>query len=142
MSKTLNVFTDGGSRGNPGLAACAVVVFDDSGKLLEKRGKFLGTTTNNVAEYQGILFALDWLFLRKDKLNKYQPLINLYADSRLAISQINGIFKVKDSKIRALILAIRERETLLPLIHYILIPREKNLIADTVVNQTLNQTFF
>lgn len=136
----LNIFTDGGSRGNPGPAACAFVILDGSGKMFGKRGKYLGITTNNVAEYQAIIFALEWLTGKADILLQTTPAVNIFADSKLVVSQINGTFKVKDPNIRNLIFIIREKEATLPIaIKYNLIPREKNSFADKIVNSTLDQ---
>lgn len=139
----LNIFTDGGSRGNPGPAACSYVVLDDSGKMIEKRGKYLGITTNNVAEYQAIIFALEWLTSEGNTALQTTPTVNIFADSKLVVSQLNGTFKVKNSNIRNLILIIREKEASLSIaIKYNLIPREKNSLADEKVNSTLDKISF
>lgn len=138
----LNIFTDGGSRGNPGPAACSFVVLDGSGKMIEKRGKYLGITTNNIAEYQAIIFALEWLIGKADTLLQTMPTINFFSDSKLVVSQLNGIFKVKKPDIRNIIIIIREKEISLPvIIKYNLIPREKNFLADEKVNSTLDIIF-
>jgi ribonuclease HI len=139
MENNINVFTDGGSRGNPGLSACAFVVKNDAGKILEKRGKKLGITTNNVAEYQAIIFALEYVLQEKEGSLNNVTTINFFSDSKLVVSQLNGLYKVKDANIRNLIFDIRNKENEInKRIIYNLIPREKNSNADWVVNLALD----
>lgn len=146
----IDIFCDGGSRGNPGPSASAFVIKDAAGNLREKRGKFLGTATNNEAEYQAVVFALE--FLGGNPIyeqGQKEGLINFYIDSKLVVSQLNGLFKVKNSKIRILILKVRELEAELIntlkskdincSVVYHQIPREKNSLADRLVNEVLDE---
>jgi ribonuclease HI len=135
MSQLL-IFTDGGARKNPGPAALGVYIEQD-GKPLAKIGKYLGEKTNNFAEYSAILTGLEWVLENKNKLKVDK--IEFYTDSLLAYSQITGLYKVKNAKIRDFIFKIRkiEQELKLP-IFYHHVPREKNKIADFLVNQTLD----
>lgn len=131
MEKTLHVFTDGGARGNPGPAAIGFVVIDElSGKIIKKFSQSIGVTTNNVAEYTAVIKALKWI---GENLPKKQNL-HFFLDSKLVVNQLNGYYKVKNSKLRMLIINIRqyEKETE-GKISYSFIPREKNLIADKLV---------
>ncbi|MBI4099796.1 ribonuclease HI family protein [Candidatus Microgenomates bacterium] len=130
----LIIFCDGGARGNPGPAAGAFVVYNDAGNLREKRGKYLGETTNNVAEYQAVIMALEWLVQNPAEAD-------FRLDSNLVVNQLNGTFKVKDAKLRELLLKVRELEAkvVLPLT-YSYVPREKNMVADALVNQTLDNS--
>jgi ribonuclease HI len=140
MSEIITVFTDGGSRGNPGPSACAFISYNAQGAIQEKRGKYIGFCTNNNAEYQGVIMALDYLVQFKKTLKRDLIIVNFYIDSRLVVSQLNGLFKVKDAGIRILIAKIREKENELSVpIRYNLIPREKNYLADNLVNQTLDR---
>lgn len=135
--KAINIFTDGGSRGNPGPAAIGVYIEGD-GKVLGKIGKRIGRNTNNFAEYNAILEGLDFLIQNRDLLTK-QTSINFFMDSQLASSQINGLYKIKNTVIRSLIFEIREKEALLGAsVSYNFIPREKNKIADKLVNLALD----
>lgn len=139
MENKISIYTDGGSRGNPGPSACAFVVKNNAGKILEKRGKKLGTTTNNVAEYQAIIFALEYVLREKQGSLKNATEFNFYSDSKLVVSQLNGTFKVKDPNIRNFIFDIRNKEgDIGTTTVYNLIPREKNKDADLVVNLTLD----
>lgn len=130
----LRVFCDGGARGNPGPAASAFVIFSPEGKILAKEGKSIGQATNNVAEYKAVLFALRWLS-KKNKEGK----ILFFLDSQLVASQLTGKFKIKDKKLLDLVFKIKELEkNFTGKIIYKNIPREKNKMTDSLVNQTLD----
>ena len=154
----LVIFCDGGARGNPGSAAAAFVVKDGAGNIQGKRGKlfdklrarpfdyaqgkFLGVTTNNVAEYQAVVEALAWI---KGNLTQGTDLANLeirfYLDSSLVVNQLRGKFKVKDRKLRDLLAEVRGRERELGAVRisYDYVPREENSEADRTVNETLDR---
>lgn len=124
----IKVFTDGGARGNPGPAACAFVVFDDAGNIRQKSGKYLGVATNNEAEYQGVIEALTALA---------DSDLSFFLDSKLVASQLSGLWKVKEPRIRELVAKIRILEAGRN-ITYSHIPREENYQADLLVNETLD----
>src|SRR4030042_5804547 len=94
--KGLLVFCDGGSRGNPGPAAAACVIEDPISKKKFLAGRYLGTATNNQAEYAAVVLALKII---KEKFQKKQK-INFFLDSNLVVNQLSGFFKVKDARIR------------------------------------------
>ncbi len=137
MFNKLFIYTDGGSRGNPGPSAVGVYVEDENGKTIQKIAKKIGEATNNIAEYVAIIEALEWF-----KTSSFKSTISgldFFIDSRLVVNQINGLFKVKNSNLRNFILKIRELEQELKTrIDYQLIPREKNWRADKLVNQALD----
>jgi ribonuclease HI len=136
-----NVFCDGGARGNPGPAATGFLIKDQRGKILEKTGKFLGQTTNNVAEYQAVIEALKWLS-QSSVINHQSSVINFFLDSRLVVNQLNGLFKIKNGKLRELVVEIRQLEQRVGgNVSYQFIKREKNQEADQLVNQVLDQQF-
>ncbi|HUD04841.1 MAG TPA: ribonuclease HI family protein [Patescibacteria group bacterium] len=136
MSK-ITVFTDGGARGNPGPAALGVYIQDESGKTLASIGKVIGQATNNVAEYSAIVEGLNWLLLNKQKLNIQS--VNFFMDSQLACSQLNGVYKVKNARIRDFVFEIRQKEAELGVsITYAHVRREQNTKADSMVNQALD----
>lgn len=137
VSKIL-VYTDGGSRGNPGPAALGVYITDQNGKKLAAIGKTLGETTNNVAEYSAILEAFNWLVEINDKLNK-ETEIYFYMDSLLAYSQITRVYKIKNAKLREMLFEIRGKEAFLNRkVYYKHIRREYNKKADLLVNLALD----
>lgn len=137
----LKVFTDGGSKGNPGPSSIGGVGYLDGKKIFEFK-KSIGMATNNDAEYKALISALEILNPKSQVPNKLQitnfqniKKIEFYSDSRLLVNQVKGLFKVKNGKIKEYILKIRtlEMEIDLP-ISYFHIPREKNSVADGLVN--------
>lgn len=137
MHKIL-IYTDGGSRGNPGPSALGVYIEDEDHKELASIGKTIGITTNNVAEYSAILEAFLWLG-QNLKLLQDDTKIYFYMDSLLAYSQIVGLYKVKNNRLREILFKIREQEAFLKKeVYYTHIPREKNKKADTMVNLALD----
>ena len=137
MNQALNIFTDGGSRGNPGPSAIGVVIKDLQGKTLHQFGSIIPNGTNNVAEYQGVIFALKYLI----SIQASPSSIDFFLDSSLAVNQLNGLWKVKDSNLRMLVIKVRELEGKLETkIKYHAIPREKNSEADALLNIALDST--
>ena len=133
----ISIFTDGGARGNPGPAALGVFIEDENNVELARIGKTIGEATNNVAEYKAIVEGLDWAL--ENKLKQNIESINFYMDSQLACSQLTGLFKVKNPRIREFVFEIRQKEAELKVpIFYTHIPREKNFRADYMVNQALD----
>ncbi len=130
----LKIFTDGGSKGNPGPSSVGGIGYID-GKTLFEFKKSIGVATNNDAEYTALITALEKAINEKSKLTIVDK-IEFYSDSRLMVNQVKGLFKVKNGKIKEYILKIRslEQELNLP-ISYHLIPREQNVEADRLVNE-------
>lgn len=134
------IHTDGGSRGNPGEGAVGVVIeqiVNSTSQLVTRFGKRIGVVTNNEAEYQAVIYALEEskLLARKSPIAH----VNFFLDSLLVVSQLNGLWKVKQPHIRELLLRVRslEQEIGIPTT-YSHIPREKNTEADLLVNQALD----
>lgn len=134
----LNVFTDGGARGNPGPSATGVYVADENNKMVAGFGKAIGIATNNVAEYRAVIEAFDWIIENRKTLSE-KARINFFLDSKLVCSQIIGLFKVKNTALKNLLLDVRDREGQVSLpIFYKHIPREQNVKADGFVNEALD----
>jgi ribonuclease HI len=131
------IYTDGGARGNPGPAASGTYIIDNNNKVLAKIGKYLGETTNNVAEYTAIVEGLLWVKDNKGKMDIKK--IIFFMDSQLVCSQLTGVYKIKNEKLREINFKIKilEQEIKLP-IFYNHIPREQNKNADFIVNLTLD----
>ena len=130
--KAFNIYTDGGSRGNPGPAAISFIIYDNNNKKLEQKSEYIGNNTNNYAEYLAILKALI-------NVKKYYPdEVNVYTDSNLAYNQINGFWKIKDEKLKDIILRIKKEISGLKNFKIFYIPREKNKESDNLVNIELN----
>ncbi len=132
--KTMKLFlyTDGGSRQNPGPAATGAVVKNEKGEIIAESTTFLGKATNNIAEYkaliEGLALALD---LKPEK-------ITCYLDSKLVVEQSLGHWKIKETTLRPLVANIQKTLLENPNIELHHIPREKNKDADSLVNQTLD----
>ena len=136
-TKKVIIYTDGGARGNPGPAAIGFVVYDSQKKPLTKGSHFIGEATNNVAEYSGVIYALKWLIKNKPAALKG---INFFLDSLLVVNQLNGLYKIKNAKLRNLAIEIRSLEnTIGGNVLYRFVPREENKVADSLVNQALDQ---
>jgi ribonuclease HI len=140
----IEVHTDGGARGNPGPAAIGVVIkyitVANQIKLLAEFGKRIGETTNNVAEYQAVIAAYEYLIIFLKSNSGYDiNQINFKMDSNLVANQLNGTFKVKDSNLRLLYTQIKIMESEVKLqITYSYIPRIQNSRADYFVNLALD----
>lgn len=132
----IQAYSDGGSRNNPGHAAWGFVVKVDN-KIIYSEGGYMGIATNNIAEYTGLLKALIWL-----EENKKDESIEFFLDSNLIVSQLNGVFKVKNAAIRELVVKVREIEPSFKKISYTHIPREKNKEADELVNIALDKQMY
>src|SRR5437870_5256891 len=128
----IEVFCDGGSRGNPGQAAYGFIV-KKNGQIIKEAGVTIGIETNNFAEYTALIEALKWLSLNFKKSD-----LKIYLDSQLVVSQLSGIYKVKNAKIRDLVFQVRQLEPNFGQISYKFIPREQNKIADSLVNKALD----
>lgn len=135
--ESLIIHTDGGARGNPGPAACAFII-EKEGKIIEKESKFLGSSTNNFAEYQGVIFAVKSLVKRTDLLVD-QPKILFYLDSELVVRQLNGLYRTKNESLKKLGSEIARliSDSNLDII-FKHIPRSQNKIADFLVNKELD----
>lgn len=130
------IYTDGASRGNPGLASYGFVILGEDGKTLYEKGEYIGTTTNNVAEYTGALKALKQahkMFGKKDKVD-----IELRADSKLVIEQLSGRFKIKSPQLKPLIEEIKILAIGLGGVIYTHVPRAQNTKADKLANSALD----
>jgi ribonuclease HI len=130
----INVFTDGGSRGNPGKSACAFVVYD-FGNIIHQEKVFLGINTNNQAEYNGLLFALRYINERGVRDQEFK----FFSDSELMVKQINGIYKVKDSGILKIFTDVKKEISKIPNFSIKHIRREENALADKLVNKCLDE---
>ena len=137
IKNNLSIYCDGGARGNPGPAAIAFVVWQDN-KIIHRFSRKIGKTTNNVAEYQAVIAALEWRS-QQSAISSQQLTISFYLDSLLIVNQLKGIFKIKNSFLKKLTVKIKNLEKELKVkIDYHHITRSKNKIADALVNQALN----
>ncbi len=133
----LKIFTDGGARGNPGPAAVGVVAKDENNQIIFQFGKTIGVATNNVAEYTAVAEALKGV---RERELKPPEGIEFFADSQLVVSQLSGLFRIKNAQLRQLLILIRQLEQEVGgNISYRSIPREQNKEADSLVNKALDE---
>jgi ribonuclease HI len=128
------VYTDGGARGNPGPAAAGVVIQKD-GETIATIGQFLGKTlTNNWAEYQALIIALQKL----TSLGLTDETVEVRMDSELIVKQMRGEYRVKHADLKTLYLQVQELLDGLGTVRFVHIRREQNKEADALVNEALD----
>ena len=133
----LIIHTDGGSLHNPGPAACSYIVSRADKSIVEKKFFYLGNQTNNFAEYSGVKNALSFILLHKEKLKPTS--LSFISDSLLMVSQLNGLYKVKNEVIRSFVFEIRSLEQQIGIpITYKHVLREYNQEADALVKECLD----
>lgn len=125
---------DGGSRGNPGAAAYGVVVRDPKGDIVAQLKKYIGQATNNVAEYFGLIAALDYAEAHNIRA------LRIESDSELLVKQMRGVYKVKSEDLRPLFERARKMAQGFESFHIHHVYREQNREADALVNQALDET--
>ncbi|MCW3130755.1 MAG: ribonuclease HI family protein [Methanophagales archaeon] len=135
MMKKLIIYTDGACRGNPGPAGIGIVICDESGKIVKEYEEFIGTATNNIAEYRALIKALE---LASDFSVSE---VKCFSDSELMVKQLNGEYRVKNKKLGKLFLQVREKEKRFERVNYSHVPREEDLIkrADKLANRAIDE---
>ncbi len=130
----LRVFSDGASRGNPGISAIAFMILSHDA-LLKKYSKYVGVRTNNQAEYEALISALE----HASKLSDRE--VSCFMDSELVVKQLNGSYKVRDPKLKILWRRVQELKKQFLKITFTHISREDRYIkeVDRLANQALNQ---
>ncbi|KPJ71618.1 hypothetical protein AMJ50_01245 [Parcubacteria bacterium DG_74_3] len=138
--KKIIVYTDGGSRGNPGPGAIGILFFNEKGQIIKKYSEFLGENiTNNEAEYKAVIFALKkFKQLFGKKLTKNSE-AELRTDSELLIKQLKGEYKILEPKIQSLFLKTWNLKLDFKKVKFRLISRDKNKEADRLVNEVLDR---
>jgi len=128
------IYTDGGSRGNPGSAAIGITLLDEQKSVLEQYRECIGETTNNVAEYKAIIKALEIATAHT------REEVYLFSDSELVIKQLSGSYRIKKGHLRELFYLIKEREKAFKKVIYSHLNRENKFIAmsDKLVNEALD----
>jgi ribonuclease HI len=138
--KKFIIYTDGGSRGNPGKAAMGVVFCNEMGQEVKKYGEYLGDgLTNNDAEYQAIVFALKKFKALFGKTLTKNTEIEIRSDSELVVKQLNGEYRLENPKIQQFFIEIWNLKFDFKSVRFKHIPREKNKEADRLVNEALDQ---
>lgn len=131
--ESAKLYTDGGSRGNPGPSALGYAIFDNTDKVIEKNSRYLGVATNNQAEYQALKEGLEASLILGVKN------IDVFMDSLLVVNQLKGLYRVKNGDLMPVNQSVKR--ILKEFKSYTLnhIPREQNSIADGMVNECLDE---
>ena len=129
---TVKLFTDGGSRGNPGPAAYGFVLEADDGTVLAAHGETIGVATNNVAEYRALIAG----FERALELGLDE--VDVISDSELLVKQMRGEYKVKNEALRDLVVQATRLARELGRVTFTAVRREHNELADRLVNEALD----
>ena len=129
----LIVYSDGGSRGNPGPSAASFVVLNTAEEVIDQGGQYLGLTTNNQAEYHGVRLGLE----RAIELGAHT--VDFRSDSMLVVNQMNGIYTIKNRELWPIYERIQELIGHFDKVTFTHVRREFNALADGLVNKTLNQ---
>ena len=124
----ITAYFDGGARSNPGPAGYGVYIIDDQGTVLAELSGALGNTTNNIAEYNGLIAALQWA------IDHDVTAITVKGDSLLIIEQMRGNFKVKNEGLKPLHMKARMQVMQIGNVKFEHVPREKNKDADRLSN--------
>jgi ribonuclease HI len=124
---------DGGSRGNPGPASYGVVIRDPRGEIVARLKKYIGRTTNNVAEYYGLIAALDYA-----QSNNIRAL-RIESDSELLVKQMRGQYKVKSVDLKPLYERAKKMSQAIPTFRIDHVYREQNREADLLANEAMDE---
>ena len=129
----IKLYTDGGSRGNPGPSASGYVLYDEADQELEKDGLFLGVTTNNQAEYRALKLGLE-------SAQKYSPkTVRVFMDSLLIVNQMTGHYKIKNKDLLPVYQSVKDLTAQFEDVTFTHVPRELNKVADGEVNRVLDE---
>lgn len=139
VASKLIIYTDGGSRGNPGPSAIGVMIKNANGNVLKKYGEFLEIKTNNEAEYEAVIFALKKTkaLFGKKAAKKMQILIKM--DSELVKKQLSGEYKIEEERLFPYFIKIWNLKMDFGKVEFQHIPREQNKEADKLVNEALDE---
>jgi len=133
---TYSLYIDGGARGNPGPGGIGVVIIDESGKTIYELSKYIGSCTNNEAEYVAMWTGLQVAISKEIKK------ISVFTDSELVAKQLLGDYKVKNERLKKLHERVKNLVPSFEQISFTHIRREKNKRADELVNEALNLNGF
>ena len=134
----IEIYTDGGARGNPGPAALGVVIKKE-GQTIKKYAKFIGEATNNEAEYEAVIFALKKIKLLFGKNKAKNMEIKVHLDSELVVQQLNHCYKIKEESLQPLFIKVWNLMLDFKKVTFHHIRRKANQEADSLVNEILNE---
>jgi ribonuclease HI len=128
----ISVYVDGCARGNPGHAGCGVIVRDASGRIVMKKGRYLGSRTNNVAEYMALIDAM------REAVDLGAHTVKVFTDSELVVKQMTGAYRVKDSKLKELFAEGQRLSRGFSRVEFVHVTRNRNREADSLANEAVD----
>lgn len=132
-NKKLIIYSDGGSRGNPGPAGIGAVLYSEKKAVITRLAQYIGKTTNNQAEYRALILGME----KAKKLKASE--LECYLDSELVVKQLNREYRVKDKDLEPLFIKIYNLTLSFKYVTFKHIRREKNKEADRLVNLALDK---
>ena len=129
----ITAYFDGGARGNPGPAGFGVYIVDDAGEMVAEIAEGIGVATNNVAEYRGLLAALEWA------VERGLTALHVRGDSLLLIQQMRGVYRVKNAGLLPLHRKARDLSARIGHVTFEHVPRDRNKEADRLSNLGMDQ---
>ena len=131
--KKFIIYTDGGSRGNPGPAGCGAVIYDEDKNIVTEISEFIGAATNNQAEYKAVVFAIK-------KAQEFEvDFLDFYLDSELVVKQLNREYKVKNKELAPLFVQIYNAIFKFKKVNFSHVRREFNKEADKLANLAMDK---
>ncbi len=133
------IHTDGGSRGNPGIAGVGAIICDENGSTVASVSKFIGQQTNNFAEYEAVILALEELqkIISDGELSETKVLVKM--DSELVVKQMQGVYRVKHPILKLQQAKLKKHISEFEEVSFTHVPREQNKDADFLANEAMNR---
>lgn len=139
MSKKIILNTDGGARGNPGIAGAGAVAYDDFGETIKESSKYLGERTNNFAEYSAVILGLEMLLKHFGKTKCKDLSVTVRMDSELVCKQLNNEYQIKEETLFPLYIKIHNLQVAsFGDIKFEHVPRKENKRADELANEAMD----
>ena len=132
MLKSIDIFVDGASRGNPGPSGIGVVFFDDKKNIVKKLFKFIGNATNNIAEYTALIYGL-----QEALIDRYEE-VRVSSDSELMTKQLRGEYRVKNENLKPYYEQFLHLSRGFDKVEVVTIDRKENKEADKLANRALD----
>ena len=133
------IHADGGSRGNPGPAGAGAVVRDQYGSIVANVSKFLGTKTNNFAEYEAVILAFGELLKLVPARKRAETIVEVKMDSELVVKQVNKVYKVKHPVMKEQSARLAPLAATFGYVTFVHVPREQNGDADALANAAMDR---
>lgn len=140
QTQNLTIYTDGGARGNPGPAGIGAVIYDDNGTKVTDLSEYIGEQTNNFAEYEAVIKALEAARKTFGRKGLKQIQVQVYLDSELVAKQLSGEYQVKEETLHPQFMRVHNLTVAdVPHVSFAHVPRSKNKEADRLANEAMDQ---